>query len=114
MRSLRHFFPVLKHLFPRSGQTGHAAHPLDPCASPAWKALYIAALFERDETRAVERIDEAKKAMVVRTRELFHASGDHLRERKAIEETFQSLQALEQVLLPSGHVEAVDWHGKSA
>ncbi len=44
----------------------------------------------------VERIDEAKKALVVRARELFQTAGDHLQEESAIEDTLQSLRALEQ------------------
>jgi hypothetical protein len=56
----------------------------------------MAALFETDEGRMVQRIAEAKKALVARARELFQTGGDHPQEQSAIEETLQSLHALEQ------------------
>ena len=64
-------------------------------ASPAWRGLYVAALFEQDEQRMVDRIAEAKSALVVRARELFQAPEDHLQEQSAIDEAFQALHALE-------------------
>ncbi len=56
----------------------------------------MAALFETDEERIVQRIAEARKALVARARELFQTEGDHLQEQSAIDETFQALRALEQ------------------
>jgi len=55
----------------------------------------VAALFEQDEQRMVDRIAEAKSALVVRARELFQAPEDHLQEQSAIDEAFQALHALE-------------------
>jgi hypothetical protein len=69
---------------------------MDPHASQAWRALYVAALFETDKTLVGQRIAEAKKALVERAHELFHSRGDHQQERSAIEHTLQSLYALEQ------------------
>lgn len=46
-----------------------------------------------------QRIDEAKKALVVRSRELFQTAGDHLQEENAIEDTLQSLHALERCMV---------------
>jgi hypothetical protein len=65
----------------------------------AWRSLYVAALFEPDAGRMVERIDEAKKALVIRARELFQTTGDHLQEQSAIDDALQSLHALEQCTL---------------
>ena len=59
----------------------------------------MAALFETDEERQAQRIDEAKKALVVRAHELFQTTGDHLQEQSAIEDTLQSLHALEQCMV---------------
>jgi len=97
MRSFRHFFPNWSRVFLlKTRVVGDADHHPDLCASPSWRALYVAALFETDEGRIVQRIDEAKKALVVRARELFQTAGDHLQEESAIEDTLQSLRALEQ------------------
>jgi len=101
MRSFRNYFqswnPVLllKTRFPGNGD-----HP-DLHAAPAWRALYVAAIFETDEERLVHRIAETKKAMVVRAHELFQKAGDHLQEQSAIEEAFQTLRALEQCIVSS-------------
>jgi hypothetical protein len=35
-----------------------------------WRGLYKAALFETDTSKLPERIDEARKALIVRSREL--------------------------------------------
>jgi hypothetical protein len=64
----------------------------------------VAALFEPDEGRMVQRIAEAKKALVVRAHELFQTTGDHLQEQSAIEDTLQSLHALERC---TAHLEPV-------
>ncbi len=96
MRSFRQFFPSWSRVLLKTRAIVDSdCHP-DQCASPSWRALYVAALFETDEERMVQRIDEAKKALVVRARELFQTAGDHLQEESAIEETLQSLRALEQ------------------
>jgi hypothetical protein len=105
MRSFRHFFPDWSRVSLRTkviGDTG--GHP-DLRASPSWRAFYVAALFETDEGRMVQRIDEARKALAARAHELFQTAGDHLQEQNAIEETLQSLHALEQAtvhLRPEG------------
>jgi len=97
MRSFRHFFPSWSRvLLLKARVIGDTDRHSDLCASPAWRALYVAALFETDEGRMVQRIDQAKKALVVRAHELFQTAGDHLQEESAIEDTLQSLHALEQ------------------
>jgi len=104
MRSIRHFFSRWNHFSPRTGVTGSTGYrqPVDTAcrpdlhASQAWRALYVAALFETDEGRMVERIAEAKRALVLRAHELFQTTGDHQQEQSAIEETLQSLHALER------------------
>lgn len=59
----------------------------------------MAALFEADEERTVQRIAEAKNALAVRAHELFQTAEDHLQERNDIDEAFQALHALEQCKL---------------
>ena len=95
MRSLRHFFPNWSRA-PLKKKTigGHGG--IDPSTEPAWRRLYVAALFEADERRIAERIAEAKNALLIRARELFLTPEDHAREQSAIEETLQALHALEQ------------------
>ena len=96
MRSFHHFFLSWSRGLLKTRAIGDTeCHP-DLGASPTWRALYVAALFETDEGRMVQRIDEAKKALVVRARELFQTAGDHRQEQRAIEDTLQSLHALEQ------------------
>src|SRR5712692_2702844 len=49
------------------------------CKSPDsryWRALYKAALSEIGNSKLLERITEAEKAVVLRARELFQAAGD--------------------------------------
>lgn len=65
-------------------------------AAPAWRTMYLSALFERNEERVLQRIAEAKRALVLRARELFVETGDHVKEQCAIEEALQALQSLER------------------
>ena len=95
MRSFRQLLPTWSRL-PLKVSIRDASGQPGPPASPAWRGLYVAALFERDEERMVRRIAEAKNALVVRARELFQTPEDHLQEQSAIDEAFQALHALEQ------------------
>jgi hypothetical protein len=63
-----------------------------------WRALYHAALFETDTSKIAERIEEARKALVVRSRELFATSPNYDGETEAIENALYALQALENSL----------------
>ncbi|PYX84389.1 MAG: hypothetical protein DMG68_20935 [Acidobacteria bacterium] len=67
--------------------------PLQPLAH-SWKDLYLAALFEPDSAKMAERIAEAERAVVVRARELFHISGDHIEEEEALDNAMYALRAL--------------------
>ena len=60
-----------------------------------WRELYKAALFETDTSKLAGRIEEARKAIVARSRELFASSPDYDGESEAIENTLYALQALE-------------------
>jgi len=95
MRSLRRFFPSWSHLLLKT-DTGDTGGHLGPPASPAWRGLYVAALFEKDEERTVQRIADARNALAVRAHELFQTAEDHVQEQSAIDEAFQALHALEQ------------------
>jgi len=55
----------------------------------------VAALFEPDKQRMAQRIAAAEKALVVRARELFQATGDNLEEESAIDDALYALHALE-------------------
>jgi len=61
---------------------GASAHPVGT-AQP-WKQFYRAALLEKDPDRLPLLIDQAEKAIVVRARELFQASGDNGEEQEAL------------------------------
>jgi hypothetical protein len=60
----------------------------------AWKSLYTAALFEIDSSKLPERIAQAEAALIVRARELFHASGDNIEEEEALDDAMYALRAL--------------------
>jgi hypothetical protein len=73
---------------------------MDETAEPLWnwRGLYQAALFETDTTKLSGRIEEARKALIVRSRELFETSPNCDGETEAIEDALYALQALENCL----------------
>ena len=60
-----------------------------------WRGLYRAALFETDASKLPLRIEEARRALVFRSRELFAASPSDDGETEAIETALYALHALE-------------------
>jgi hypothetical protein len=63
-----------------------------------WRGLYKAALFETDTSKIPSRIEEARKALIFRSRELFKTSPNYDGETEAIENALYALQALENCL----------------
>jgi hypothetical protein len=63
-----------------------------------WRELYHAALFETDASKLPQRVEEARKALVTRSRELFATSPNFDGEPEAIENALYALQALENCL----------------
>ena len=63
-----------------------------------WRGLYKAALFETDTSKIPSRIEEARKALIFRSRELFETSPNYDGETEAIENALYALQALENSL----------------
>lgn len=61
----------------------------------SWQALYKAALAETDMQKLPSRIQEARRAVVLRSRELFTVLPDHDDEAEAIEAARYGLNALE-------------------
>jgi hypothetical protein len=49
----------------------------------AWRDLYLAALFETDRSKLLERIAEAEYVLSLRDRELWYLGGDHSKEKLA-------------------------------
>jgi hypothetical protein len=66
--------------------------------SPAWGKLYVAALFETDQSRVASRIAEAEKAIVARARELFFSGADTIEEDQALDDALYALKALQNCL----------------
>jgi hypothetical protein len=64
----------------------------------SWKELYIAALFETDNSRIPARISQAEKAIVARARELFSAGGDTIEEDQALDDALYALRALQSCM----------------
>ena len=73
---------------------------MSQCAkiSGNWRGLYRAALFETDTSKISSRIEEARSALVFRSRELFKTSPNYDGETEAIENALYALQALENCL----------------
>ena len=59
-----------------------------------WRHLYRAALFEANPERLLGRIAEAERALVLRARDLFSASGDNIEEEQALDDAMYALRAL--------------------
>ena len=71
----------------------------EPAVDPRnWRRLYKAALFETDPSKLPWRIEEARKALIFRSRELFRTSPNYDGETEAIEDALYALQALENCL----------------
>lgn len=64
----------------------------------SWRELYKAALFETEPSKLELRIDEARRALALRSRQLFAASSTSDGEPDAIENALYALQALENCL----------------
>jgi len=64
----------------------------------SWRGLNNAALFETDASKLPLRIEEARRAIVFRSRELFAASPSYDDETEAIENALYALHALENCL----------------
>jgi hypothetical protein len=63
-----------------------------------WRELYKAALFETDTSKVPWRIEEARKALIFRSREPFKTPPSYDGEPEAIDNALYALQALENCL----------------
>lgn len=59
-----------------------------------WKALYVAALFDRSQSRLGERIAKAEAAILQREIELRQTAGDHIDEQQHLDDAMYTLGAL--------------------
>jgi hypothetical protein len=66
-----------------------------------WRGLYKAALFEAETSKIPSRIEEARRALAFRSRELFETSPNYDGEDEAIDTALYALQALENCLKPN-------------
>ena len=64
----------------------------------SWHGLYIAALCETDASKLPLRIEEARRALASRSRELFATSPNCDGEVEAIEDALYALHALESCM----------------
>jgi len=64
----------------------------------SWRELYKAALFETDANKLPSRIEEARRGLVFRSRELFATSPNDDGEVEAIENALYALHALENCM----------------
>jgi len=63
-----------------------------------WRALYKAALFETDNSKIPLRIEEARRALIFRSRELFETSTNDEGETEMVETALYALGALDNCL----------------
>lgn len=63
-----------------------------------WRELYAAALFEADTSKLPQRIEEARKALALRSHELFANPTNIEVETEEMENALYALQALENCL----------------
>jgi hypothetical protein len=63
-----------------------------------WRGSYRAALFETDASKLPSRIEEARKALALRSRELFANPPNNDAETEDMENALYALQALEHCL----------------
>ena len=64
----------------------------------SWHGLYKAALFETDASKLASRIEDARRALALRSQELLAGSPSYDGETEAIENALYALQALENCL----------------
>ena len=72
----------------------------DSCFRTAgpWRTLYKAAVTEPDVQKLPMRIEEARRALALRSRELFSTSPDYDGESEAIEDAMYALKALDNCM----------------
>jgi predicted nucleic acid-binding protein len=64
----------------------------------SWRTLYKAALAEKDVQKLPFRIEEAREALILRSRELFSTSRNYDNESEAVDDAMYALAALENCL----------------
>ena len=64
-----------------------------------WHALDQDALFETDSTKMTDKITIAEKAILVRMKELFGATGDHIEEDLILDDALYALRALRNCVM---------------
>jgi hypothetical protein len=65
-----------------------------PTSQAEWHVLYQAALFETDRNKVPLRITEAETAILVRIKELFTITSDHIEEDLILDDALYGLRAL--------------------
>ena len=71
-----------------------SSHPFPPASQILWRELYKTALFEPDPGKLLEDVMRAESAIVLRARQLFGQSGDHIEEEHDLDDAMYALQAL--------------------
>ena len=73
-----------------------------PLSSPTlpWHVFYHAALFETDGSKLPERIADAERAILIRVKELFLVTSDHIEEDQILDDALYALQALRNCARP--------------
>jgi len=69
----------------------------EPTTESAWRASYLAALFETDPAKILGRIAEAEQALYLRERELWYSGADHTKEELTLTGAMRALEALRTI-----------------
>ncbi len=70
------------------------SHLYPPPSQLLWRELYRVALYQPDPSRLRDDIEHAESAIVLRARQLFGESGDHIEEEQALDDAMYALRAL--------------------
>ena len=69
----------------------------EPTSESTWREWYLAALFETDPAKLLERIAEAEYALSLRERELWYSGSDHTKEKLALTGAMRALETLRNI-----------------
>ncbi len=78
-----------------SGTSLRKALPVSTASGPAWEQLYKLAISEFDHTKLLERIAEARHAIVNRAKEILTCGPEN--EQRALDTAIKTLRVLEEV-----------------
>lgn len=71
-----------------------------PAPTSPWHVFYHGALFETDPSKLPQRIADAERAILIRVKELFLITSDHIEEDQILDDELYALSALRNCAWP--------------